>query len=208
MSESKTQETQDIGTEQKILLAATEVFQEKGLYGARMQEIADKAGINKALLHYYYRSKQKLFEMVFKAAVKLMASKFKSILDSDKHIFDKIRQFTDEYISFLSKHTYLPAFIINELNSNPKSIQDIFMTELSDSFENLTSQVNELVDKGVIKPVKMDHILTNLISMSLFPVIARPILQTIFQKDEKAYQDFLNERKTLVADFIIDSIKK
>lgn len=199
---------QEKNTEEKILDAAEEIFQEKGLHGARMQEIADKAGINKALLHYYFRSKQKLFEMVFKAAVKLMASKFRGILESDVPIFDKIRQFTDEYISFLSKHTYLPAFVINELNSNPKLIQDTFLAELSDSFEKLKSQVNELIEKGEIKPVKIEHVLANMISMSLFPVIAKPILQTIFEKDNKSYQVFLNERKKLVADLIIDSIKK
>lgn len=194
-------------TEQKILNAANEVFQEKGLYGARMQEIADKAGINKALLHYYYRSKEKLFETVFRAAVTLMAPKIRNIIGSEEHLFDKIRRFTNEYISFLSNHAFLPAFVINELNKNPKLIQDVFLHEIGDSFQKLRDDVQILANKGEIKPVEVEHVLVNMISMSLFPIIAKPLLKTMFDKSEADYQQFLNERKKLVADLIIESIK-
>jgi AcrR family transcriptional regulator len=194
-------------TEQKILNAANEVFQEKGLYGARMQEIADKAGINKALLHYYYRTKEKLFETVFRAAVAFMAPKIRHIIYSDEHIFGKIRRFTDEYIDFLTENAFLPAFVINELNKNPKLIQEVFMKEVGDSFQKLRNDIQILVDKGEIKPVKVEHVLVNMISMSLFPIIAKPLLKTMFFKSEIEYQQFLNERKKLVADLIIESIK-
>ena len=76
-------------TEQKILDAAKEVFQKKGMTGARMQEIADKAGINKALLHYYYRTKEKLFEKAFEAAFSLFYPKVKKMLISDKTVLEK-----------------------------------------------------------------------------------------------------------------------
>jgi AcrR family transcriptional regulator len=195
-------------TEQKILDAASEIFQEKGLYGARMQEIADKAGINKALLHYYYRSKEKLFETVFRAAVSLMAPKIRSIINSDQHLFDKIRRFTDEYIGFLSNHTYLPAFVINELNKNPKLIQDIFLKEIGDNYFKLKADFQKLIDKGEIKQLELEHVLINLISMSLFPIVAKPLLKSAFFNTETEYQNFLQTRKKLVADMIIDSIRK
>lgn len=195
-------------TEQRILDAANSVFQEKGLYGARMQEIADKAGINKALLHYYYRSKEKLFETVFRAAVSLMAPKIKNIIASDKHLFDKIRCFTDEYISFLSNHAFLPAFVINELNKNPKLIQDLFIREIGDSFQKLKSDVQILVDKDELKPIDVEQMLVNMISMSLFPIVAKPLLKTMFNKTETEYQNFLDVRKKMVADMIIESISK
>lgn len=198
---------EDQNTEQKILDAANSVFQEKGLYGARMQEIADKAGINKALLHYYYRSKEKLFETVFRAAVSLMAPKIRHIITSDEHLFDKIRRFTDEYITFLSNHSFLPAFVINELNKNPKLIQDVFMKEIGDSFEVLKSDVQCYIDNGEIKKVEVEQVLINMISMSLFPVVAKPLLKTLFNKSEEEYHQLLNARKKLVADMIIDSIK-
>lgn len=198
---------QDTSTEQKILDAASEVFQEKGLYGARMQEIADKARINKALLHYYFRSKEKLFETVFRAAVSMMAPKIRSIIDSDQHIFDKIRRFTDEYITFLSKHTYLPAFVINELNKNPKLIQEVFLKEVGGNLQKLKNDVQNMVDNGELKNVEVEQVLINLISMSLFPIVAKPLLQAVFLNTETEYREFLERRKKIVAELIIDSIK-
>lgn len=110
-------------TEAEILEAAKSVFQQKGMSGSGMQEIADKTGINKAMLHYYYRSKQMFFEAVFKNAFKLLAPQLKKILDEDSDLFDKIRDFTNSYISFVIKHPYLPNFIIQELNKNPDFIE-------------------------------------------------------------------------------------
>ena len=96
----------------EILNAAKEIFQQKGMDGARMQEIADKAKINKALLHYYYRSKQLLFEAVFSNAFALLAPQLNKVLNDDSDLFEKIRQFTDSYITFVINHPYLPNFVI------------------------------------------------------------------------------------------------
>ena len=90
--------TKDTTTEATILNAAKSIFQRKGMDGARMQEIANEAGINKALLHYYYRSKQLLFEAVFKNAFKLLAPQLKKVLNSDDSLNDKIKNFTKNYI--------------------------------------------------------------------------------------------------------------
>ena len=106
----------NINTEEKILQAANNVFQTKGMAGARMQEIADKAGINKAMLHYYYRSKQRLFEAVFNNTFSLLAPQLNNILNDDSSIEVKVRNFTSNYIGFVIKHPYLPNFIIQELN--------------------------------------------------------------------------------------------
>ncbi|MCB0436733.1 MAG: TetR/AcrR family transcriptional regulator, partial [Mangrovimonas sp.] len=113
-----TKET-DQTIEAKILNAAESVFQRKGMDGARMQEIANEAGINKALLHYYFRSKQLLFEAVFKKAFSLLAPQLNKILNDDSSVEDKIKNFSFNYISFISEHPYLPNFIISELNRNP-----------------------------------------------------------------------------------------
>jgi AcrR family transcriptional regulator len=99
-------------TESLILEAAKSVFQSKGMAGARMQEIANEAGINKAMLHYYYRSKQLLFEAVFKNAFSLLASQLNAVLNDDSSIVEKVRNFSSNYISFTIRHPYLPNFII------------------------------------------------------------------------------------------------
>ncbi|MFK5974290.1 MAG: TetR/AcrR family transcriptional regulator, partial [Flavobacteriaceae bacterium] len=115
----------DTNTENRILTAAKNVFQRKGMDGSRMQEIANEAGINKAMLHYYYRSKQLLFEAVFKNAFSLLAPQLNAILNDDSSIEEKIKNFTHNYITFILKHPYLPNFIIQELNRNPEFIEKI-----------------------------------------------------------------------------------
>ncbi len=194
-------------TEQKILDAATAVFQTKGMDGARMQEIADKAGINKAMLHYYYRSKQKLFEAVFKTAIAIVAPKLREIIDKDEPLFDKIRHFTDNYISLISKHAYIPTFIIHELNRNPQILKTTFNQEFGSSFDKMKAQINQMVEKGEIRPIKPEHLILNVVGMSIFPFVAKPIFKAVLQKDDPAYQALLQERKEHVADFIIHSIK-
>ena len=107
-------------TETLILDAAQAVFLEKGLAGARMQEIADRAGINKALLHYYFRSKDKLSELIINRAVGAMMPRLMAILEADLDLFEKIRQLTSEYISLISQRSFMPLFIVNEVNRNPQ----------------------------------------------------------------------------------------
>ena len=194
-------------TEEKILNAAIDVFQTKGMDGARMQEIADKAKINKSMLHYYYRSKQKLFEAVFKTAISIMAPKLREIIAKDEPLFDKIKNFTNGYISLISKHAFIPTFIIQELNRNPEILQDTFVKEFGNSFSTMKTTIDEMVEKGEITPIKPEHLIMNVIAMSIFPFVAKPILKSVLQKDEKEYKLLLEERKIHVADFIISSIK-
>lgn len=195
-------------TEELILDAATNIFQQKGMNGARMQEIADKAGINKAMLHYYYRSKQKLFEAVFNSAINLMLPKVVKIINTDEHLFDKIKNFTKKYISFISKHSYIPLFIINELNRNPNILKDVFAKKAEENIgEKLLIQINELVEKGEIRPINPEQLLLNIMSLSIFPIVGQPLLKNILQKNDKEYAALIKQRKTCVAEFVINSIK-
>ena len=139
-------------TELEILNAAKEVFQEKGMAGSRMQEIADKAWINKSMLHYYFRSKQLLFEAVFKSAFRLLAPQLNRILNDDSEIFDKIRNFTNNYISFVIVHPYLPNFVIQELNKNPDFIGRLRAEKDFPTIEKFKIQVEDAITLGIIKP--------------------------------------------------------
>ena len=112
-------------TEERILEAAKKVFIRKGMYGARMQEIADEAGINKALLHYYFRSKNKLFEAIFQEAFHEFVPNAFGILKSDMPFEEKIRLFVSNYIDLISTNPFLPIFIINEINQNPDRLGHI-----------------------------------------------------------------------------------
>jgi TetR/AcrR family transcriptional regulator len=110
----------DQSTEQLILGAAKKVFVRKGMAGARMQDIADEAGINKALLHYYFRSKEKLFEMIFMEAAAKLFPRINAIFNADQSLFEKIESFCEEYISIVMENPYLPLFVLYEINQNPE----------------------------------------------------------------------------------------
>lgn len=195
-------------TEGQILEAAKNVFQQKGMDGSRMQEIANEAGINKAMLHYYFRSKQILFEAVFKNAFSLLAPQLNKILNDDSSVIEKVRNFTSNYITFISKHPYIPTFVIQEINRNPAFI--INMKENNSSFPNLDKfkkQVDFDIEKGIIKPINAEQLFINIISLSIFPFVAKPLIKALTDADDARFKQIIKDRKTEVADFIINSIK-
>ena len=194
-------------TESQILDAAEKVFQAKGMDGARMQEIADKAGINKAMLHYYYRSKQLLFEAVFKMAFSMLAPQLNKVLNDESSIFDKIRKFTDNYISFVIKHPYLPNFIIQELNRNPEFVQKLSLEKHFPNIEKFKKQVEENVADGTIRPISAQQLFINIMALNIFPFIGAPLLKGFINYNDIEYKKLMENRKIEVADFIINSIK-
>lgn len=194
-------------TELEILEAAKLVFQQKGMAGARMQEIADTANINKALLHYYYRSKQLLFEAVFKSAFSLLAPQLNKVLNDDSNLFEKIENFTENYVTFVSKHPYLPNFVIQELNKNPEFVITLRAQKNFPSMETFSLQVTEYISKGRIRPITAEQLLINILSLNIFPFIGQPLLMALLNVDQDRYNQIVKDRKTEVASFIINSIK-
>ena len=195
-------------TEQQILDAAKNVFQSKGMDGARMQEIADVAGINKAMLHYYYRSKQLLFEAVFTNAFALLAPQLNVILNDDSSIEDKIKNFSFNYTSFMMKHPYLPNFIIQELNRNEDFILKLKENTGFPNLEKFKIKVDSEISQGLINQIDADQLFVNIIALNIFPFLGKPLVKAFTDKDEKAYKEFVERRKTEVANFIINSIKR
>jgi AcrR family transcriptional regulator len=175
--------------------------------GARMQEIADEAGINKALLHYYYRSKQHLFEAVFKGAFLLLAPQLNKVLNEKSSLFDKIKNFTNSYISFVMKHPYLPNFIIQELNRNPEFVKKLVSDKHFPNLENFKQQVDVSVKEGIIKQISAEQLFINIMALNLFPFLASPLIKGFLQISDTDYNDLLESRKTEVANFIIDSLR-
>lgn len=197
----------DSNTETEILNAAIRIFQQKGMDGTRMQKIADEAGINKALLHYYFRSKQLLFEAVFKNAFLLLAPQLNKVMNDDTSLFDKIKNFTNSYISFVIKHPYLPNFIIQELNRNPNFVTKLVSEDHFPTISAFKKQVMEGVESGLIKPIKPEQLFINIMALNILPFIAAPLLKGFLKISNEEYQQIMEARKTEVADFIINSIK-
>jgi len=193
-------------TEEKILDAAQKVFIRKGMDGSRMQEIADEAGINKALLHYYFRTKQKLFEAIFKKVFRQVFPDIKSVILSDVPIEEKLEIFIEKYINLLLRNPYLPTFILKEINRDP-----VFLASVIKGQDIHSAMVFEMLEKemeaGKIRKMDPRDLMINMIAMSIFPFAARPLMKIVFfENDRKAYQYFLENRKSTVKEFILNSI--
>jgi len=198
----------DKSTEQKILDAAKHVFVTKGMSGARMQDIADAAGINKALLHYYFRSKEKLFETIFSEALEKLFPKLASILESDKTIFEKIEMICVEYVNQIQQMPYLPVFIISEVNRQPEAFLKKMTGNRKPPLKAFVTTIEIAVKRKEIKPVQPLQLLMNIISLNIFPFMVKPLLQYVGGVSKKQFDALMEERKKLVPQIIIQSIKK
>ena len=195
-------------TEEKIFNAARIVFQRKGFSGARMQEIADEAGINKAMLHYCFKSKELLFKAVFSNAFGQLAPQINEIFNSQDSIFDKIIKFTHSYISFVMLNPYLPQFIIQEMNNNPEFVMSFMKNENRPNPAVLISQIETEIAEGVIKPINPKQLLMDIFSMTVFPFAAKVMMKGMIQISDSEFNEMMEERKTTIAEQIINSIKK
>ncbi len=197
-------------TEERIKAAAKKIFVQKGYAGARMQDIANEAKINKALLHYYFRSKDQLFELIFMENVQKMMPKINSIIDSDDKLFVKIEKFVAEYLAMLSENPFLPLFVVNELSSHPERFIEKLapLTHGGLKVNKFIQQMQDEVAKGKIIPISPVTLLMNTISLCVFPYLGKPMIQFVFGFDELQYRMILEQRKNEVALFIINSIKK
>ena len=198
----------DNKTEQKIIEAAEVVFHEKGFDGARMQEIADKASINKGLLHYYFKSKDALFDAIFNMALKKMSGSINSILKMDISLEEKINLIIDSYMNLLLRNSSLPRFVITELNKDSdRFIKKYLSGEINNVFANFINSVQKEIDAGKIKPINPKHLFMNMISMILFPFIGKPMIQVLIGVDNKEFNKLIQERREHIKAFIKDALK-
>lgn len=189
-------------TEKKIIKAAREVFIEKGLQGARMQEIADRAGINKALLHYYFRSKDKMFDAVFQDIAREIIPVFTEKLNTEKNIQELLKSFIGFYNGVFRKNPYLPQFFFHEIWQHPDKLAAFMKSEAVDPAKLIAENKHRILqDDGT--NYFMEHMIANVLGMTLFPHIARPLFQRLlFENDDVAYDQFLSER----TDFLVKLI--
>ena len=184
----------ELSTEDKILLAASKVFTEKGFSGARTRDIAEEAGINLALLNYYFRTKEKLFEQVMKVKIVLLFGQIIPIITNEKTSLDeKIDLASVKYFEILSKNPNLPIFVLSEIQKKTSDVKSILPFEkvLNNSF--LMKQIKER--KPDVNPF---HFLLNFLSMTVFPFLGKPILKSFDLMNDDEFHEFVEERKTMV----------
>jgi len=193
-------------TEEKILNAAQSVFIRKGMDGARMQEIANEAGINKALLHYYFRTKEKLFNAIFKSVFSRIFPNLMTMVVSDLPLEEKLGIFIEKYIDMLQKNPFLPTFILKEMNRNPDFLASVIKGSGVNP-EEIIGMFEKEMDAGRIRRMDPRDLLVNMIGLSIFPIAAGPLLSIMFfENDKKAYDAFIEQRKITIKEFILNSI--
>jgi AcrR family transcriptional regulator len=204
MVENKNQES---SAEERIMQAAVNIFTRKGLDGARMQDIADEAQVNKAMVHYYYRNKKNLFTTIFEKKIKELFSAFSIILQGESTFEEKIRAFVAKEIEMISGFPSLPLFVMNEAAKNPKMLHEIFEEGGPRMLKSLFKiLVEKEVEAGRIRAIEYDQLLINIMGLCIYPFVAKPILQFILEKDESQFQQMLEYRKSSVADLILNDI--
>lgn len=205
----------DRDAEQRILDAAHAVFVRRGTAGARMQEIAEEARVNKALLHYYFRSKDRLAEAIFRRVAQGLFGRLAIVLGGDGTLDDKVRNVVALYIDQLSLTPYAPGYVIGEVNQHPErarqlleAVAQLRAQTMGDSFiAKLGRQLAAAAAAGEIRPISAEQFLANLASLCVFPFAARPMLAAVLQLDDAGFARFVRERKATLADFILNALR-
>lgn len=191
MAKSKDPKKIDTSTEEKIIEAARKVFLEKGYAATRTRDIAEEAGINLALLNYYFRSKEKLFQLVMVEKLQQLFSVVLPIVNNDELTLEqKLETLAENYIDLLIDNADLPIFILSEIRANPERFKDRLQVQHILKNSSLVRQIQE--KRPDVEPV---HFIVSLLGMTIFPFIAKPILFS----DTTRFNTLMEERKKLVA---------
>ena len=197
-------------TKKRILEAAKEIFYKKGISGARMSEIAEAANINKAMLHYYFKTKQDLFDNIFLEAFSKIFPQLLAIIGKDIPLEDKIREISAFYNETLTQNPHLPIFVLSAIQQDAERFtQKVIIdnpVQPAAVIGKFMQQIAEAVGKGEMKPIDPRHLMLNLVSMSVFPFMMKPLLTSLFGIKDADFLGFMSERKTAVPEFILDSI--
>jgi TetR/AcrR family transcriptional regulator len=204
----------DGDTEGRILDAAHAVFVRHGTAGARMQDIAKEAGVNQALLHYYFRTKDRLAEAVFRRTAGQLFPRVVQVMASDASLEEKIAKVVDIEIDHLSRTSELPGYIISELHHHPERARQLITALTGASPEDvrprvllkLRQQIDAAVRTGRLRPIAPEQFLVNLLSLCVFPFAARPILMVLLGLNPQQFDRFIEERRHHLADFFLRAL--
>jgi AcrR family transcriptional regulator len=198
-------------TEQVILEAAEKLFIEKGYTGARTTEIAQAAGVNHAMLHYYFRTKENLFNRIFEQKAAQLLGFFVEAFNRECPFFEKLKTGIEMHFDFLIQQPELPLFVISEIiqdNGHKDLILPKILPTAREILKRINKTVGEEVNKGTIRPVKARNLLINIASLNVFSCVAIQLFFNIKKDRESAeYKNFLEERKRNNVEVIINSLK-
>lgn len=202
----------DISTEKRILDAAHKVFVKKGFAASRMEDIATEAGINRALLHYYFRSKDKMFDIIFQQHFSELLAGLGGVIKAEMSFEERLKNIISLYHTKFTNHPDLPLFVIHELAQNPDRLVNMISKlpggsqsgQLAQAFKKI---VSDEVKAGKIKPIDGMQLLMNILALIIYPFIARPIFQFVMSINDHDYKTMMAKRKEETFQFIMNAIK-
>jgi AcrR family transcriptional regulator len=198
----------DRETRERILDAAHTVFMQRGTANSRTQEIADQAGINKALLHYYFGTKSALADAVFEQALGTIAPLIFGILaDPNRSIEEKVNDVVREQIAFHSARPYLAGYMLSEMHAEPERVVRIFSKRGGVPLDALRRQLREAAKAGKIRPISAEQFVVNLMGLLIFPFAIRPALGPLLSINESNWPAFLEERRRLLPGFFLAGLR-
>jgi AcrR family transcriptional regulator len=192
--------------EEAIKTAAMKVFLKNGFKGARLQEIADLAGINRAMLHYYFRSKEKLFEMVFREVIMKMHVRLTDVLQSSLPVKEKILAFVEHFVLDGLANPDFDCFFVNEFAQHPELLDEIiFCKGREKPLLLFKREIEEANARGEIK-ADAHMLIMNMLSLCAFPFVAKNMFQSIFQIDNQQLEQLIRDRLVVIQKMLIDFI--
>jgi len=191
-------------TEKLIKEKAKILFFQKGFLNATTQEIADEAGVNRALIHYYFRSRELMLEALLDETLQEKRDRVRSVLTSDLPFREKIANYIDTIVDYGLKYPYLDNFIISETARRPEKVKLFCAKDRFRSSDLIREALEQEIRKGIIAPISAEHFMVNLISLCNYPLLAKSVIQTIHGLTDTAYRKFLLERKRIIFRTIFD----
>jgi TetR/AcrR family transcriptional regulator len=200
----------DQNMEQAILKSATRLFLERGFKATSTTEIAKAAGCNQALVHYYYRTKDRLFEAIFEKKMKFFISSLLQIESEDLPFLEKLAKRIESHFDAIIEDPQLPQFLFTEINSNPKRLEQLRekLSELpAEVFQKIQSEVETEVAAGNIRPISVYDLLLTIVSLNIMVFIAGPMFSAITRISEEDFIKLRERRKKEHVHIIISSLK-
>jgi AcrR family transcriptional regulator len=191
--------TIDASTEEKIKNAARTVFHRKGYAATRTRDIAEESGINLALLNYYFRSKEKLFEIIMLETLVEFSNGLKGILNDEGTTFEKkIERLVANYLDMFAKEPDIPLFILNEIRNRPEDLFGKLPAKALLTNSVFVRQFQEKVTAGQVREPNLLHLLMNLLGAIVFPFVGQPLIMAIGGLNKSQFSRLMQERKKLI----------
>ncbi|MCD8283584.1 MAG: TetR/AcrR family transcriptional regulator [Opitutae bacterium] len=185
-------------TEIKILSAAKKVFMRKGLEATSMNDIAEEAEISRPSLHYYFRTKENLFQAVFRSAAEEFMPQLGDLVRGNDTVENKIRRFVDTYIDLLATTPLGPHFVMSEIYRDPVGMTELFFS-VESQHENVAYAINtidEFAKQRGLKNFDAQQFCLSLYGQCVFPFLVEPILRVaFFDKNSELFKQFLANLK-------------